>query len=121
MHEASLVQSMLDIVRQEMHTHGLTRLTAVKVVCGRLSGVVPDALHMAFQAMTRQTELDNASLDLEIVPLRLRCAQCGNDFCPEQEDCGSLAVFAPCPFCGQDAGHRILCGQELNIEHIEAE
>ena len=119
MHELSLVQSLLGIVRQEMQAHELTQLKEVKVVCGRISGVVPEALHMAFSALIRQTDLQGASLKLELVPVRLCCGQCQTPFSPEME--GSLAAFAPCPACGQEIGHRVLAGQELNIEYIEAE
>ncbi|MFO7875826.1 MAG: hydrogenase maturation nickel metallochaperone HypA [Desulfovermiculus sp.] len=119
MHEMSLVQSLLDIVRQEIRAHELTRLKTVRVTCGRLSGAVPDALHMAFTALTRDTALDGASLDLEIVPVKLQCGQCGKNFSPQ--DHGLLAAFAPCPACGQEIGHRVVSGQELNIEYIEAE
>jgi hydrogenase nickel incorporation protein HypA/HybF len=121
MHEMSLVQSLLDIVRQEMDTHTLTCLQTVKVSCGRLSGVVPDALHMAFDALTRNTDWHGAVLDLEIVPLCLRCTQCGNTFSPKEDSPGTLAAFAPCPVCGQEIGHQVISGQELNIEYIEAE
>lgn len=115
----SLVQSLLDIVRQEMRAHEIAQLQEVKVTCGRISGVVPDALHMAFTALTRQTDLDGASLKLEVIPLQLCCGGCETHFSPEEE--GSLAAFAPCPTCGQEIGHRVLTGQELNIEYIEGE
>jgi hydrogenase nickel incorporation protein HypA/HybF len=119
MHELSLVQSLLDIVRQELRAHELTRLKAVKVTCGRLSGAVPDALHMAFTALTRDTDLDGSRLDLEMVPVKLQCGECGKSF--SSPDKGSLAAFAPCPSCGQEIGHRVVSGQDLNIEYIEAE
>ncbi|MFP4048368.1 MAG: hydrogenase maturation nickel metallochaperone HypA [Desulfovermiculus sp.] len=77
MHELSLVQSLLDIVRQELRAHKLTRLKAVKVTCGRLSGAVPDALHMAFTALTRDTDLDGSCLELEIISVKLQCGQFG--------------------------------------------
>ena len=119
MHEMSLVQSLLYIVRQEMQAHELTQIKEVKVSCGRISGVVPEALHMAFAALTQQTDLDGATLELEVIPLQLCCGQCETPFSPEQED--PLAAFAPCPACGQEIGHRVLAGQELNIDYIEAE
>lgn len=119
MHEMSLVQSLLDIVRQEIRAHELTTLKAVKVTCGRLSGAVPDALHMAFTALTRDTDLDGARLDLELVPVKLQCGECGENFSPSDNE--SLAAFAPCPACGQEIGHRVVSGQDLNIEYIEAE
>lgn len=119
MHEMSLVQSLLDIVRQEIRANDLTRLKAVKLRCGRLSGAVPDALHMAFTALTRDTDLDGARLDLEVLPVELECGQCGKKFSPPDQ--GSLAAFAPCPVCGQEIGHRVMCGQDLSIEYIEAE
>ena len=119
MHEMSLVQSLLDIVRQEMQAHALIQLKEVKVTCGRLSGVVPEAMHTAFTALTRQTDLDGASLELEVIPLQLCCAHCQTIFSPQCE--GSLAAFAPCPTCHQEIGHQVLAGKELNIAYIEGE
>ncbi len=121
MHEMSLVQSLLDIVRQEMDVHKLTRLQTVKVNCGRLSGAVPDALHMAFDALTRNTDLHGAELDLEVIPFSLHCTHCGQTFSLKGDEQGTLAGFAPCPTCGQKIGHRVISGQELHIEYIEAE
>lgn len=121
MHEMSLVQNIVDIARQEMASHGLTRLKSVKIACGKLSGVVPDALHMAFRSLTAQTDLEGAGLELEMVPVRLCCAQCGHTFCAQNDEPAFLAAFVPCPECGQEVGHRVLAGQELNIEYIEAE
>ena len=122
MHEMSLAQSLLDIVRQEMQAHALTQLKEVKVTCGRLSGVVPEAMHTAFTALIRQTDLDGASLELELIPLQLCCAHCQTIFSPQDESSlAVLAAFAPCPTCHQEIGHQVLAGKELNIEYIEGE
>ena len=119
MHEMSLMQGLLDIVRQEMAAHQARHLQVVKVTCGQLSGVVPDALDMAFTALTQGTNLEGAKLDLHLDPLHLRCGQCGQTFSPGTEEC--LASFAPCPHCGNEIGHAILSGQDLLIEYIEAD
>lgn len=117
MHEMSVVQSLMDIIRQEMGRHGVTRLIAVTVVHGRLTNVVPEALEFAWQVMTEGTELAGAELTMQEAPLRMRCGGCRLEFEPEN----LAAVAAPCPACGEQIGHEVIGGRELHISHIEAE
>jgi len=120
MHEMSIAQSLVKIVREEMAKNQVESLIKVTVCCGRINAVVPDALHMAFEALTRDTPLQGAELDIVHVPLRLACGQCGSHFEPED---GADTVFFhfPCPACGQDIGHEVVQGRELHVESIEAE
>lgn len=117
MHEMSIVQGLLDIIRQEMGRHGVTRLHEVKIVHGRLTNVVPEALDLAWEVLTKDTELEGASLATEEIPLRLRCGGCRAEFTPEHLS----AVLAPCPLCAEQLGHEVVAGRELYIAHIEAE
>ncbi|WP_035041391.1 hydrogenase maturation nickel metallochaperone HypA [Desulfovibrio sp. X2] len=117
MHEMSIVQSLQDIIRQEMGRHGVTRLLAVRVVHGRLTNVVPEALEFAWEVMTKDTDMEGARLETEEIPLKLRCGGCRREFEPED----ITAVLAPCPVCGEQIGHEVVAGRELHIAHIEAE
>jgi hydrogenase nickel incorporation protein HypA/HybF len=119
MHEMSIAQSLLGIVRQEMAAHGLTRVLAVHVRHGSMAAVVPQALAFAWEVLTRGTDLEEAALVLEEVPLSVRCSGCGLTFAPEKE--AHRLVLIPCPRCGEDLGHEILAGKELLVDHIEAE
>lgn len=118
MHEMSLAVSLLDIVKQEMEKHGKTRLIRISVCHGTLANVVPEALSMGFEVMTSGTPFEGAAITLKEMPLRLACGGCGREYTPESSP---AAVFAPCPFCGEEIGHTVLTGKELYIDHIEVE
>lgn len=118
MHEMSLTVNLLDIVREEMRKHGAARLLLVRLRCGALANVVPESLQMAFEVLTKGTEFENARLEMTEEALRLACGGCGREFAPEAF---AGAVFSPCPYCGEDIGHRVLAGKELYIDHLEVE
>ena len=117
MHELSVATSLLNIIRQEMDKHGTTKLLSVKVVCGKLSNVVPEALSFAFEALTKGTTMEGALLELEEIPLTMRCRVCATEFTPELAN----ALFAPCPQCGEEFGQILLTGKELYLENLHAE
>lgn len=118
MHEMSLCTSLLEIVRQEMEKHGAARLVRVRVRHGALANVVPEALAMAFEVLTADSELEGARLEMVEEAVTLACGACGREFAPEP---GIAARFSPCPYCGEELGHRILTGKELYLEHMEVE
>lgn len=128
MHEMSLLTSILSIVRDELHSHKLTRLISVKICYGELAQVVPDSLYFAFEALTVGTDLDGAILELECIPLKLACGACKEAFSHEnasKKQEGMSAKIATltmsCPFCGAAGGHTVLAGKELYVAQMEAE
>ena len=120
MHEMSLVQGLLDIIEQEMERHGATRLIKVRVRHGALAAVVPEAMLFAWEAITKATPLDGAVLEMDEVPVVLKCSMCGREFQPDGlTPHGMLCV--PCPGCGEELGHQVLDGKELTLEQLEVE
>ena len=117
MHEMSIAQSIVDIIRQEMEKQGLTKLIRATVKFGRLTNTVPEALETGFMAVTLGTPLEAAVFTLEEIPVRYRCFACGKEFSPEEPN----RLLAPCPHCGEELGHTVLSGKELYIDCIEAE
>lgn len=118
MHELSLVVSLLDIVRQEMRTHGAEKLLLARVRYGALANVLPEALHMAFDSQTTSPEFAGARLELVEEPVRLACGACAREFSPGSSQ---AALFSPCPSCGGEIGHLVLAGRELYLDHLELE
>jgi hydrogenase nickel incorporation protein HypA/HybF len=117
MHEMSVAQSLMEVVQDEMDKQGLSKLIRIKVKHGRLTAIVPEALEMAFQILTAKTKYADVVLELEEVPLRVRCGECGREFTPED----ATNMYLPCPYCQEAFGHEILSGKELYIEELEAE
>jgi hydrogenase nickel incorporation protein HypA/HybF len=117
MHELAIAQSLVDIIAQELKNHGAVRLTLVRIKYGALSAIVPEALQLSFEALTRDTEMEGAVLETVEVPLVVRCRECAMEFSPEEGD----TMIMPCPGCGAEFGHEIVSGRELYLEHLEAE
>jgi hydrogenase nickel incorporation protein HypA/HybF len=107
MHELSLCQSVVDTIAER--TAG-ARVTEVRLVVGRLSGVLPDSLRFCFGVVTAGTALQGASLDIDQPSGRLSCASCG---CEHDTDDPILL----CP-CGS-AEVTVLRGNELLIRSVE--
>jgi len=125
MHEVALAGSILDIAREEAEKHSARRLILVRVRCGALAQVEPEALHLAFESLARTVaggvDCAGARLELLIEPLRLQCGECGLAFAPVEPAGRGVIVFAPCPSCGAEFGHTPLSGQGQIVETIEAE
>ncbi len=110
MHEFSIAEALLQATLQVAETHGGRPVERVRVNIGRLRQVVPEALTFAFNALTKETLAEGATLTWEEVPTRVRC-RCGTTFQPEED------WFWACPECGA-AGGEVLEGEELILESV---
>ena len=117
MHELSLMASVMDIAWEELSRHGATRLTLLRIRHGVLDQVQPDAMRMAFEAMTAGTPHEGAKLELVEEPLRLSCCMCGHEFSPADRN----ALYAPCPACGETVPFSVIGGEGIFLDHLEAE
>ncbi len=113
MHEFAIAESLVSIIRQEMDQNGLVSFTGVKVVYGQLTAIVPEALETAFQCICADTPLAEGKLEMEMLPLRVKCGSCSQEFQPEDQ------YSMLCPYCQTRIGHHLLSGKELYIAHIE--
>ncbi len=111
MHEMSIAQSLVDIIKEEMLKNDAKGLKSVKLHIGQLSAIVPKSLSFCFEVMTSGTELEGAELIMEIVPLRATCRECGESF--EIHD----YVFE-CPHC-HSTDIDTISGQDLSIVEME--
>ncbi|MEW6181885.1 MAG: hydrogenase maturation nickel metallochaperone HypA [Bacillota bacterium] len=112
MHEFSLVESMIGLVRESAAENGITRVSVVKLVVGRLVMAQPELLRFSFDVLKEKTVLEGASLEIEERPVMMRCRGCGNSLYPEY-------VEFICPSCGETL--EVITGKELYIEHYEGD
>ena len=113
MHEAGIALHLIECVvaRLEPLPHGPVRRIHVRI--GAMSGVCADALDFAFGCLARGTELAEARLVFEVVPLTVACVACGATNPVEDY------VFR-CPACGSERT-AIASGRELEIRTLDVE
>ena len=111
MHELSLAEGILDIVRQYAPGERAAQVTGVRVRVGRLSSVVPDSLAFCFEAIVSGTPYGSARLDIERVPTACQCETCHLEFDTEDMD-------FTCPSCASERV-TIVGGTDLQVVHLE--
>jgi hydrogenase nickel incorporation protein HypA/HybF len=113
MHELSIVQALVKVAEEEMRAAGASRVLALELTLGALSGVVEHYLRAAFPIAVRGTLLEAAELRIVLVQGRGYCPACERDF-PLSE------LLDPCPDCGGYASE-IREGQQLILTSLEVE
>ncbi len=113
MHESGIASSLLEIIEREALPYGGLKVINVRLRIGKLSGVMPDALRFAFEALSKGGVAEGALLDIEEVPLRIRCNGCGRTSDAE-------SFFMACPHC-KGVEVEIIAGRELEIKEMEIE
>jgi hydrogenase nickel incorporation protein HypA/HybF len=113
MHELSIMQSALDQVLDKARQAGAGRVHAIHLRIGALSGVVPDALQFAFEALADGTLAQGARLLIEDVPARFWCAACNHEF-------AATRMFAECPGCHRPSTE-LRAGREMELTSLEVD
>ena len=113
MHELSIMQSALEQVLEKARQAGASRVHAIRLRIGVLSGVVPDALQFAFEALAADTPAEGAKLVIEDVPARFWCATCKREF-------KATRMFAECPNCHR-ASAELRAGREMELTSMEVD
>jgi hydrogenase nickel incorporation protein HypA/HybF len=110
MHELSIALSMIEQIEQVAARHpGPVRSAQVRI--GVLSGVDTEALRFAWEIARAGTQFASTNLEIENVPLRIRCPACG-DTHPAEVD----SIL--CPRCVTPE-QQILEGRELQLASLE--
>ena len=113
MHEVAIMTEALRMAGEAAHAAGAKRIVKLRLRIGALSGVVPDALHFAFDVAGRGTLAEQATLEIEAVPAVCWCATCQAEF-------ACVDFFNECPRCHNFSGD-LRRGRELDIAAVELE
>jgi hydrogenase nickel incorporation protein HypA/HybF len=114
MHEMSVAQNIIEIVSQHLPKENTHSVKAVNLKIGEMAGIVPDSLEFSFRVIASETPgIGDAVLNMEFVPLIIRCQACGNESHPEEP------IFI-CPACNS-VRVDIVSGTELQVTEIEIE
>ncbi|HHY84931.1 MAG TPA: hydrogenase maturation nickel metallochaperone HypA [Verrucomicrobia bacterium] len=113
MHELSIMHSALQQALTEAERAGAVRVHEIRLRVGALSGVVPEALQFAFEALSSGTPAENARLTIESVPARFWCRSCSSEFEP-------FGLLPECPSC-RTPSRELLAGRELELASMEVD
>jgi len=111
MHEASIIESLLDTV--SARTPLEAKVQRIHVRIGGLTAVSPDAMQFYFDILREEHIGRQAELTIECLPLQAWCEQCQHEWTlPEPK--------WSCPQCGS-AQLTYKNGNELDLVAIEVE
>ena len=113
MHELSIIANLFEIMEEKAEEKKAKKIIFVKLKVGKLSGVVPEFLHTAFDVYKKDTIANGSELEIEEVPLKIECKTCGKKMVKDD------FVFI-CAHCGSKE-LKTLAGTELILEKMELE
>lgn len=111
MHELSVCLALLDQVQSIASEHAATGVERILLQVGPLSGIEPPLLKNAYPLAAAGTVAEGAVLDIELIPVRVRCNECGAE----------TAVAPNRLVCGQCGGFRtrVISGDEMLLANLE--
>jgi len=113
MHELGITESILQIALSQAEKQDAKKIVKINLRIGELSEVVEDCVRFYFDLISKGTIAEGASIDVENMPVRVRCSQCKGIF--EAPD-----LIFMCPQC-QVLSAEIISGKELDVTSIEIE
>lgn len=110
MHEVSLMENVLRAVAESAAQNQIQKVTKIKLVVGKLTAALPDALSFAFTVLKEGTIFAGAELEIEEKEIKLYCRTCKKEFACQE--------WFICPSC---AGNQteVRQGRELYIDYYE--
>ena len=109
MHELAICGSIADIVTRRAQGRPVD---TIHVRVGQLRQIVPDTLVYCWSLVSADTPLDGSHIDIEKVPARIRCHDCGSS-----HEIGDYPVLL-CSKC-DSADVEILAGEEFIVTALE--
>ena len=109
MHELSIAHAVVRTVVEALPDPGV-KVTTVRLRIGALSGVVPQALHFAYDVATAGTALEGSVLEIQNMPVVVNCPTCGH------QELSGIRDFR-CPRCGEPCGD-VVAGKELEVADV---
>ncbi|CAN5443647.1 hydrogenase maturation nickel metallochaperone HypA [soil metagenome] len=119
MHEMALSSAIVQTVLR--YAEG-RRVSVVTVNVGALRQVVPSSLSFYFEIVARETVVQDAKLELELIDALLRCPYCEREWDPAPAPALDEVLMPSfrCPTCGEAAADT-LTGNEFEVDSIEVE
>jgi len=99
--------------KQNVPEEELNKVRSIKLRIGEFAGIVVNSLEFCFEAVTADTTLEKAKLDIDNVTVKGICKSCEKSFNIEEN-------LFKCPFC-ESMDIEMTSGAELQIVEFELE
>jgi len=106
MHEFSIASSIVESVLAFAEKQRAARIVEVRLTIGEFTHIEQEQLRFCFQAITKDTVLEDSTLEIETSDAAVRCPHCGYAGPPKYWEGALSAALVPtlqCPACGKAA------------------
>jgi hydrogenase nickel incorporation protein HypA/HybF len=104
MHELSIASTLVENVLEFATTPPPKKILKVLLQIGELTCVEPEQLRFCYTAVTKETAIEDSTLEIEQVKAEVSCPHCGYAGAPKYWDdalsAGPIATLQ-CPQCGK--------------------
>jgi len=114
MHELSIAASIVESILEFAQTNPTRRVVEVRVAIGELTCVESEQLRFSYEAITKETAIENSTLTIERADASVNCSYCGYSGRPKYWD--NIATLQ-CPTCGQAT--EAVTGHECSIKGVK--
>jgi hydrogenase nickel incorporation protein HypA/HybF len=111
MHEMSLAESVLDVIKDASCDQGFKRVKTVWLEIGQLSCVEAEAMRFCFDSVMKDTLADGAKLEIIRTKGRGRCPAC-------EHEAPIATLYEACPQCGS-YGLQVIAGDAMRVKELE--
>ena len=123
MHELSMIQSIIELVKNEMEKREAIKVLEIHLEVGELSFLSHDALQFGFGALVEnEPKIEKDALKIISVPAEVKCSKCGYSGPMKSAESSEYHLIAPvfqCPKCGGPI--EIIRGKECVVRNLKME
>ena len=77
MHEIVITRNLVSLLEEAVKENHVGMVKTIHLEVGRLRYIVPDIMVTCFNQIPKSDKLKQAELDLKVLPVKLKCSDCG--------------------------------------------
>ena len=113
MHELSIALGIVKIAEEESRKANAKAVKSIELEIGTMAGIEMDSLDFAWPVAVKDTVLENAKREIDLIPAKAKCLECQTEYDLEH-------TFDVCPSCNSYFKD-IYQGKELRVKALEIE
>lgn len=111
MHEMSYIMRLAKMAESTAISNKAKSVESVSIQVGEMTGLIPKYLERYYQTAVEGTILEGSKLEIEYLPVMVRCNNCNSTYHPNKEN------NYLCPTCKQN-NSTLINGREFLVKNI---